>query len=287
MSMDMQTIKLLVEGNSDAASASLALDAQTAGAGSQDRAGAQAMGRWNAAWLGQQGSSLEGNATLMNVQFAQAGLAGPEQEAVGKTQAGENVSTYQEHQETSVQQLRQNYRDHQAEGPARQTDSVKRPEEAAEQGSAMSAMKRDAGREQAESQAQPPEAAIGAAGALPAPAALQATENAPLLASASNSAEQDLHTLLENACQSIYLQSQAGGAGLNNIVLDIGNVLPGALVEIRKQAGSLQVRLFAADLDTLGLMQKEREDLASDLSALTRQQVRVEAVFRGNGQGQA
>jgi hypothetical protein len=108
---------------------------------------------------------------------------------------------------------------------------------------------------------------------------------APAVSSANSSAstvnEAELHTLLENFCQSLYMGNQSGSNSFGSVVLDVGAILPGAMIEMSRQGASLQVRLYASDKETLLVMQREREKLNASLAASTNLVVRVDAIARG------
>ncbi|PFH08648.1 hypothetical protein BCF11_1015 [Collimonas sp. PA-H2] len=108
-----------------------------------------------------------------------------------------------------------------------------------------------------------------------APAASSANGAAPIV----NEAE--LHALLENFCQSLYMGNQSGSNSFGSVVLDVGAILPGAMIEMSRQGASLQVRLYASDKETLLVMQREREKLNASLAASTNLVVKVDAIARG------
>lgn len=108
---------------------------------------------------------------------------------------------------------------------------------------------------------------------------------APVVSSGNSSApivnETELHILLENFCQSLYMGNQSGSSSFGSVVLDVGAILPGAMIEMSRQGASLQVRLYASDQQTLLVMQREREKLNASLTASTNLVVKVDAIARG------
>jgi hypothetical protein len=90
-------------------------------------------------------------------------------------------------------------------------------------------------------------------------------------------ASDDFVALLLNQCSQMYVSN---GADANNtrMLLDLGQALPGSLVELAREGAFLRVRLHAADAQAGQLMDAQRERLVAALERSTRLDVVVDVV---------
>jgi hypothetical protein len=117
-------------------------------------------------------------------------------------------------------------------------------------------------------------------------AAGEAAATVPALAAPSPSEAQqpagapvgnDLVGLLEQLCKQVYVTQDADPANAR-MLLDLGQTLPGSLVELARDGAFLRVRLHAADPAAGALMESQRERLEEALSRSTRLGVVVDVV---------
>jgi hypothetical protein len=96
-------------------------------------------------------------------------------------------------------------------------------------------------------------------------------------AAAPRGASGDFIALLQSYCAQMYVSP---GAEANNarMLLDLGQTLPGSLVELARDGAFLRVRLHAADAQAGQLMDAQRERLVAALERSTRLGVVVDVV---------
>jgi hypothetical protein len=96
-------------------------------------------------------------------------------------------------------------------------------------------------------------------------------------AAAPRGASDDFVALLLEQCSQMYV-SNGADANSNRMLLDLGQTLPGSLVELARDGAFLRVRLHAADPQAGQLMDAQRERLVAALERSTRLSVVVDVV---------
>lgn len=96
-------------------------------------------------------------------------------------------------------------------------------------------------------------------------------------AAAPRGASDDFVALLLEQCSQMYV-SPSGDANNTRMLLDLGQTLPGSLVELAREGAFLRVRLHAADPQAGQLMDAQRERLVAALERSTRLGVVVDVV---------
>jgi hypothetical protein len=128
----------------------------------------------------------------------------------------------------------------------------------------------------ADSPAAPPVNVQAFDGATPHVASAAAPPEAAA-AAAPRGASDDFVALLLDHCSQMYV-AQSGDANNARMLLDLGQTLPGSLVELAREGAFLRVRLHAADPQAGQLMDAQRERLVAALERSTRLGVVVDVV---------
>ncbi len=121
------------------------------------------------------------------------------------------------------------------------------------------------------------------AATLPSSNGLAPSVGTPAAADAvrSPAAGDDFVALLQSHCARLYVATGSQAAGPPRMLLELGQTLPGALVELAREGAFLRVRLHAGDPQAAELMDTQRARLISALERSTQLGVVVDVVRPG------
>ena len=88
--------------------------------------------------------------------------------------------------------------------------------------------------------------------------------------------QQELTDLLQSVCSKLYVGQPDTSADKGHVMLDVGSMLPGSMVEVARNGAFLHVRLHAVDRRTLQILERSRDRLMEGLSESTDLVVRVD-----------
>ena len=92
--------------------------------------------------------------------------------------------------------------------------------------------------------------------------------------------QQELTDLLQSVCSKLYVAQAGMHAGKDHVMLDVGSMLPGSMVEMTRNGVFLHVRLHAADRKALQILERSGDRLMEILSKSTDLMVRLDMVSR-------